>query len=60
MWVKVFHKYFEVKKVQAARTDAQEEAWTQIRTMQWRIVPPPEPLRSEDVTTELRSKQAPV
>jgi hypothetical protein len=48
VWVKVFHKYFEEKKVQAARMEAQEEAWIQIRTMQRTIVPPPGPLGSED------------
>jgi hypothetical protein len=48
VWVKVFHKYFEEKKIQATRMEAQEEVWIQIRTMQQTIVPPPEPLGSED------------
>jgi hypothetical protein len=43
-WVKVFHKYFEEKKAQASRTEAQEAARIQIRTMQRTILPPPEPL----------------
>jgi len=58
-WVKVFHKYFEEKKAQASRTEAQEAARIQIRTMQRTILPPPEPLGSENVTTELRTEVAP-
>jgi hypothetical protein len=58
-WVKVFHKYFEEKKAQASRTEAQEAARIQIRTMQQTILPPPEPLGSENVTTELRTEVAP-
>jgi hypothetical protein len=50
-WVKVFHKYFEEKKAQASRTEAQEAARIQIRTMQWTILPHPEPLGSENGTT---------
>jgi len=49
--VKVFHKYFEEKKAQASRTEAQEAARIQIRTMQWTILPHPEPLGSENGTT---------
>jgi hypothetical protein len=60
IWVKVFHKYFEGKKLQAARTEAQEEARIQIRTMQRTILPPPEPLGAKDATTVLRTEQAPV
>jgi hypothetical protein len=60
IWVKVFHKYFEKKKLQAARTEAQEESRIQIRTMQHTILPPPEPLGAEDATTVLRTEQAPV
>jgi hypothetical protein len=49
----VFHKYFKEKKAQASRTEAQEAARIQIRTMQQTILPPPEPLGSENATTEL-------
>ena len=55
----MFHKYFEEKKAQASRTEAQEAARIQIRTMQQTILPPPEPLGSENVTTELRTEVAP-
>jgi hypothetical protein len=58
--VKVFHKYFEEKKAQVSRTEAQEAARIQIRTMQRSILPPPEPLGSENATTELRTEVAPV
>jgi hypothetical protein len=58
MWVKVFHKYFEEKRVHTVRTEAQEEAQIQIRTIQRTIVPPPESLGSEDAAIALRSEQA--
>ena len=58
-WVKVFHKYFKEKKAQTSRTEAQEGARIQICTMQRTILPPPEPLGSENATTELRTKVAP-
>jgi hypothetical protein len=57
-WVKVFHKYFKEKKAQASRIEAQEAARIQIRTMQRTILPPPEPLGSENATTELRTEVA--
>lgn len=58
MWVKVFHKYFEEKKAQADRMEAQEAVWIQIRTMQEAILPPLQPLGSKGAITDLKSEVA--
>jgi len=57
-WIKVFHRYFEEKENSQSRTERQEQARIQIRTMQRTIVPPPEALGANGEEAELQTEVA--
>jgi len=58
-WVKIFHRYFEERLNAVSRTERQEQARIQIRTMQRTILALPEALGANGEETELRSRSVP-
>jgi hypothetical protein len=57
-WVKIFHRYFEERLNAVSRTERQEQARIQIRTMQRTILALPEALGANGEETELRTEVA--